>query len=86
MSSLIEFANTTPIQNLVNYIKKCNDELKKDNKKLKQDNDKYFIENYIFKEDNKLLKFSIDPVSPTKSYSPSLSCVILNGFCVCLVG
>ena len=26
MSSLIEFANTTTIQNLVNYIKKCNDD------------------------------------------------------------
>tara|TARA_B100000886_G_scaffold292399_1_gene218231 strand:+ start:3726 stop:4643 length:918 start_codon:yes stop_codon:yes gene_type:complete len=41
-------------------LKKYNDELKKDNDKLKQDNDKYFIENYIFKEDNKLLKVNSD--------------------------
>ena len=41
-------------------LKKDNDKLKQDNDKLKQDNDKYFIENYIFKEDNKLLKVNSD--------------------------
>ena len=45
---------------LYDKLKKCNDDLKKENENLKKDNYKYFIENYIFKEDNKLLKVSSD--------------------------